>query len=347
MYYTENEARRLVIEAGHRLLENGLIARTWGNISARISETEFIITPSGRAYDTLRPEELVKVRIADCSYEGDIKPSSEKGIHADGYAQRSDAAFIIHTHQFYASVIAASGCTTGTVCVKSEPVPIAGYGMPSTGKLRKNVAAAVAAFPESRVVLLAGHGTMCMGRDIEEAFELADELENECRRTAEAVISCGLDDMPGTGAPQQYIDEMCGGLERLLPGTKVRFTADPAVRAVSQTGRTARPLLDDMAQIAGTSVRCACPNGSALKTAERLVTALKGRNAAFIKGFGAVCTGSCDDDAEAVEMILKKNCAAALYSGKTSGIGRIDAFIQRLVYVKKYSKRKNEPRGRG
>ena len=41
MYYEDSEARRLVIEAGHRLLENKLIARTWGNISARISRDEF------------------------------------------------------------------------------------------------------------------------------------------------------------------------------------------------------------------------------------------------------------------------------------------------------------------
>ncbi|MFC2662155.1 MAG: class II aldolase/adducin family protein, partial [Eubacterium sp.] len=57
MSYTEEEARKLVIEAGHRLLEEGLTARTWGNISARISDSEFIITPSGMAYEDLQPEE--------------------------------------------------------------------------------------------------------------------------------------------------------------------------------------------------------------------------------------------------------------------------------------------------
>ena len=84
-YYEETEARRLVIEAGLRLVREGLIARTWGNISARISEEQFVITPSGRAYDDLKPEELVVVNVADCAYEGDIKPSSEKGIHAEAY----------------------------------------------------------------------------------------------------------------------------------------------------------------------------------------------------------------------------------------------------------------------
>ena len=90
MYYTDTEARRLVIEAGHRLLENKLIARTWGNISARISKEECIITPSGRAYDTLKPEDLVVVKIADGSFEGSNKPSSEKGVHIAAYALRRD-----------------------------------------------------------------------------------------------------------------------------------------------------------------------------------------------------------------------------------------------------------------
>ena len=69
MAYEIEEAKRLVVEAGKRLVESGLIARTWGNVSARISDTQFVITPSGRAYEDLTPEEVVVVNIADCSHE--------------------------------------------------------------------------------------------------------------------------------------------------------------------------------------------------------------------------------------------------------------------------------------
>lgn len=78
MAYEIEEAKKLVVEAGKKLIETGLIARTWGNVSARISETQFVITPSGRAYETLTPDDIVVVNIEDCSYDGDIKPSSEK-----------------------------------------------------------------------------------------------------------------------------------------------------------------------------------------------------------------------------------------------------------------------------
>ena len=73
-----NKAKEIVVMAGKKLVESGLIARTWGNVSCRVSDTQFVITPSGRAYETLTPEEIVLVNISDLSYEGDIKPSSEK-----------------------------------------------------------------------------------------------------------------------------------------------------------------------------------------------------------------------------------------------------------------------------
>lgn len=174
MEYTEEKARELVIEAGHKLTEKKLIARTWGNISARISEREFIITPSGIAYDVLKPENLVKVTIADLSYEGELKPSSEKGVHAAAYELRPEAGFVIHTHQTYASAICAAGEDTPFA-------PCAAYGLPGTKKLKENTAASIERNPDCKTFLMARHGALCIGTDFEEAFALADELEEKCR----------------------------------------------------------------------------------------------------------------------------------------------------------------------
>lgn len=143
MYYTDTEARRLVIEAGHRLLENKLIARTWGNISARISKEECIITPSGRAYDTLKPEDLVVVKIADGSFEGSNKPSSEKGVHIAAYALRREVSFIIHTHQHFASAVAAD-------CESIVSAPCAEYALPGTKSSRKMSKKSSPDFPRKR-----------------------------------------------------------------------------------------------------------------------------------------------------------------------------------------------------
>ena len=68
MAYTEAEARELILSSVCRLVGAGLVARTWGNVSARISEEQFLITPSGLGYDIMTPEDLVLVNISDLSY---------------------------------------------------------------------------------------------------------------------------------------------------------------------------------------------------------------------------------------------------------------------------------------
>lgn len=174
MAYSEQEARELVIKAGLELVEKELIARTWGNISARISDSQFIITPSGRAYEDLKPEDLVKVNISDLSYEGDVKPSSEKGIHAACYSLRPEVNFVIHTHQIFASAI--------SVCQKSyDFAPLAGYGLPGTKKLWSKVSEAVKSNPQSKAFLMQAHGALCVGKDYDEAFEVSLKLEEDSK----------------------------------------------------------------------------------------------------------------------------------------------------------------------
>lgn len=186
MAYTEQEARKLVIEAGKRLLETGLIARTWGNVSARISDTQFVITPSGKPYTSITENDLVIVNINDYSYEGDVKPSSEKGIHADAYRLRPNINFVIHTHQLRASVVGAAGVEIDNVPEKYRDilgscVPVADYGMPSTEKLRKALESAYSHYSFSKAIMMKHHGAVCLGKDYEEAFAVAEALEKLCK----------------------------------------------------------------------------------------------------------------------------------------------------------------------
>ena len=178
------EAKELVVRAGKEVVASGLIARTWGNISCRISDTQFVITPSGRAYETLTPEEIVLVNVADCTYDGDIKPSSEKGIYAEVYKLRPEVNFVIHTHQITASVVSALGLDINNIAKKSAEVigsnvPVGSYGLPGTGKLRKGVIEAVMR-SDSKAVIMAHHGALCMGENYDDPFQVARELEPVC-----------------------------------------------------------------------------------------------------------------------------------------------------------------------
>ncbi|MBQ6419848.1 MAG: class II aldolase/adducin family protein [Clostridia bacterium] len=177
-------AKQAVVEAGIALVKEGLIQRTWGNVSCRVDEERFVITPSGRDYLSLTPDDVVLVNIGDLSYEGDIKPSSEKGIHANCYRLRPDVNFVIHTHQTYASIQGMSGFDLNRVPspydeLLGDNVPLAAYGLPGTKKLKKGVADALLR-SDSNAVLMFRHGAVCLGKDKENAFAVARALEGAC-----------------------------------------------------------------------------------------------------------------------------------------------------------------------
>ena len=176
--YKEADARVNVLEAGHRLVEKKLIARTWGNISARTEGNSFIITPSGKSYDTIGPEDLCKVDLETLEYEGHFKPSVEKTLHAAAYRLRPECNFVVHTHQFYASAICAEEKDT-------DFAPCAKYGLSGSQKLADNVAEAIRNNPDCKMFLMAKHGAVCLGESYEEAFALAGELEEKCRELFE------------------------------------------------------------------------------------------------------------------------------------------------------------------
>lgn len=398
-----SEAKRLVIEAGIRLVETGLIARTWGNVSCRVDENSFVITPSGKPYIGLTPDDIVEVRIADLSYRGNVKPSSEKGVHAEVYKAHSDANFVIHTHQRIASVVSdlnkgISEVTGEAADVIGKEILIASYGLPGTGKLKKGVAAALAA-SDSKAIIMAHHGAVCFGVDSDDAFNVASTLEKVCedyilsnaagrfamkaldlaefakempkvlkrnddftvrepgvmynsscdRTTGEVTFTLNDgSDTPASAADLETGKVLYGeppaqaGLHRDVYKNRPEYSyiihnTDPEVVAVSTLGKTMRPLLDDFAQIVGTKVKTTDYYGCAY--------ALKHRNAVLIKDEGALCCGAVEGDAQAVNMIMSKNCltylGASLF-GKPKKIGAVDALLMRVIYLKKYSKQASE-----
>lgn len=333
MKYSEQQARTLVVQAGHRLLECGLVARTWGNISARISDTHFVITPSGRSYETLTPEDLVLVQIADCAYEGDRKPSSEKGIHAAVYRHRPDAGFVIHTHQDYASCVGVGGKTlTGfDHPLLGNQIPCGAYGMPSTKKLQKGVEAAMVANPEAKAIFMRQHGALCMAEDFEEAFALAKALEEVCKAEFDRVVT-----IPAGREIKE--DDLLAQLYKAFPTHHFRLETDAAVQAVADGGEPLRPHLDDLAQIAGAKIRCAKNEPAAI------IKALKGNNAVLIPGVGALLLAEDEDDVDAIASIMRKSARTALYAAACNAkpLSSVDRRIMRLVYTMKYAKKKAE-----
>lgn len=329
----EQEARELVIAACKRLVETGLVARTWGNISARVSTDHFVITPSGRAYETLQSDQLVLVRIDDCSYEGDIKPSSEKGIHAAAYLHRPDAGVVIHTHQDYASCVGVGGKDLSDLDdpVLGSFVPCAAYGLPGTKKLLGHVDSVMIKHNNCNAMFMHRHGVLCMARDFERAFEMLQALEDVSRRAFESAVT--LPERKATDG-----NTLLSELRKAGVAPHLSIESHPAVLAVAAQGKTLRPHLDDLAQIAGATVRCVKNDPVAIQKG------LRRRNAVLVDGIGAICCAEDESDLGAIEAIIRKGCMAALYAescGATSLSG-IDRRLMRFVYTTKYSRKKSE-----
>jgi len=413
------QARENVVLAGKKLLKSGLIARTWGNVSCRISNRQFVITPSGKAYETLSPGEIVTVNIDDGSYSGEIEPSSEKDLHAEIYKHRKDVNFIIHTHQACASALSPLGedipvRDPGSAGSFGEKVACAAYGLPGSQKLKEEATAAFAR-TEGKAILLAYHGAVCLGKGMEEAFQVASELEKfsaefACRRYLETsgeeinreatdenilrdsfvckyaapsaitgentvkplfsserrgdlfklyVGSTADEPWPdeGTGFKEVSINETAPGSEdgglsaeaklhreiyrRYKKVGAIIHTTLPDILAVSRTGKRVYPLLDDFAQIIGTSALVAEEDGTH-KSARKVVAKLKRNSAVMIKGNGALCCGPNKYDASAAVLVLAKNCKAMIYAtllGKVIPINPFEALLMRYIYLKKYSRK--------
>lgn len=343
-----NQAKDIVIKAGKELVEKGLIARTWGNVSQRVNENTMVITPSGRDYLSLVRDDIVVIDINTLEYEGSIKPSSEKGIHAACYRAK-DVNFVIHTHQEYASIISACRihnfeADEAYYLLKGQ-VLCAPYGLPSTKGLCEGITN-VLPQTKSSALIMKNHGALCFGKDYEETFEAAAQLEATCiayleKKYCECMETRDYSDAALTKCvlKNHNIDADDLKPKKLsfeLPDNMIINDCKEAV-ALSNTQKIKlKPMVDDFAQIVGIQMQVVANNQKDMEKA------LKKADAVFIEGCGAVCAGS---DAEAVSMIVEKNSKAYLWAklhGAVKPINALECRLMHTVYKMKYSKQKDK-----
>ena len=181
----EDELREKLCEYGKKLVATGLVQGTWGNLSIRLDDTYMLVTPSGLDYTRLTAADMVKVNINTLKYEGNLKPTSEKGLHAAVYKQRPDAGAVIHTHSKYCCVFAAAERPLRIndpemKKIFGTQVELAAYALPGTKKLMKNT---VKALGQNFGCIMSHHGMAACGADIETAFDNCVKLE-ECGKMA-------------------------------------------------------------------------------------------------------------------------------------------------------------------
>ncbi len=347
------EIRKEIISVAREMQDIGLIVRTWGNISSRVDKDHFLITPSGIRYEDLTPEMIVLVNIHDLSYEGEYKPSSESKVHAVAYRVRKDAEFIVHTHQVYASCAGTLGHKKIYSYFDDEDIviPVAPYALPGTQKLADNVARTLKKYKDNNGIIMANHGTLCLGADSREAVREAEILEAACNDYL--IDVCKIDMTHGVEVGYnshledgQIVYDIADNPERVKMIHNQIYTKRPnvthiihnkseAVMTVSRRANHMKPLLDDFAQLIGVGVKI--PNNED----EIYHNIKKNVNVIFAQNDGAYCVGSSEEDAMAVAMVLDKGCIAymaVMRNGEGHYLSLFECLKMNRHYRKSYSK---------
>ena len=182
--------RRAIISTARRMNEVGINQGTSGNVSARAGNG-VLITPSGVPYEALRPADLVEMAFDggwECHAAG-RRPSSEWRFHLDILRARPEFGALVHVHSIHATALA---CQRRGIPAFHYMVAAAGgnsirctpYATFGTVKLSRN---ALQALEGRRACLLANHGVIACGEDLESALALAVEVETLAAQYCQAL----------------------------------------------------------------------------------------------------------------------------------------------------------------
>ena len=346
------DKRREIIDTGIELLEEKLVARTWGNISARIDADNYLITPSGLDYTSMREEDIVSVNIKTGEYTGINRPSGEKGVHSAAYEVFDDVNFVVHTHQTYATAVSLAGfdsleATAGSPAgsesfetsagspagsesfditeeeiEKLGGIALAEYGLPGTKEITNACKSAL--LTGAHTVLMIHHGVLVLGKDKEEAMKRVKLLESICERNVKRVIKDNtlnnylkaLNTCPEDNSSYRYCEVL----------------TDKALIALSNSETEIFSQLDDVSQMIGTKIVTVDSLDKALKLSD---------NAVLIKGVGALIKAEDKDDLEALKVLMNKMAIVKLYTKAKNVKAEIsieESDFMHYDYVTRYSK---------
>ena len=183
------DQRNQIIEYSLKLNSTNLSPLRSGNISLRGTENDidgYLITPSGKKYESLKPEDIVFMDFNEKEENkfSTNKPSSEWRFHRDIYLNKKDAQAIVHAHSPHATAVSSHGKPIPPfhyliALAGGDDIKCAEYATFGSEELSKNV---IEALKNRSACLMSNHGQVAFGKNLEDAFELAQEIENICHQ---------------------------------------------------------------------------------------------------------------------------------------------------------------------
>ncbi len=182
----ERDARDQLVANGRSLFARGYSCGTSGNLSARLDDGRYLMTPTNVSLGTLEADGLSLLDAGGTHVTGRA-PTKEAWLHMAMYAARPDDRAIVHLHSTYSTALSCRTdrdpadmlpALTPYVVMRVGPVALVPYGRP--GDERAGVAVSALAV-RHRAVLLANHGPVVAGTDVKHAVAVAEELEETAR----------------------------------------------------------------------------------------------------------------------------------------------------------------------
>ncbi len=169
------------MDAAFLVAEQGLARSSDGNLSVRLGGDKVLITPSGAYKAALNPQDMVLVDLSGhviCSRAG-RKPSSELLMHLEVYRRRPDVDAVIHAHPPYATALTLIGEPFPSELVPEAvvaigEVPIVPYATPGSPQMGEQL---IPFLPNHDTLLLDHHGSLCLGKTLQEAVIKLERLE--------------------------------------------------------------------------------------------------------------------------------------------------------------------------
>jgi L-fuculose-phosphate aldolase len=186
-------ARSELHQYARRMLDAGLVVGSAGNVSRRLAgQPDLIaITPTSITYDVLQPEQIVFVDLTSgASVESQLPASSELPMHLAIYRARRDVGAVVHTHAPFVSTLAVVRRRLPPVIDEmllyfGGTIDVAEYAFTGTEALGESVVRALADCPGA---IVANHGNVCIGSDLERAMHAAIAMEASARVYVQALM---------------------------------------------------------------------------------------------------------------------------------------------------------------
>jgi L-fuculose-phosphate aldolase len=196
----EIEIKEQMCDVCRKMWQLGWVAANDGNVSVRLLDGTFLVTPTGISKSFITPEKILKINDKAEVLDGlpGYKPSSEIKMHLRCYRDRSDVNGVVHAHPPTATGYAVAGLSLDDysmieTVIAIGSIPLTPYGTPSTSEVPEAIAPYL---QDHDVMLLQNHGALAMGSDIYTAYYRMETLELFAKISLTASLLGGAKEIP-------------------------------------------------------------------------------------------------------------------------------------------------------